>query len=209
MPASWSNPQSGVEADMAGAVVLGAGAGDEQGFGAGLDCGFRKVARPRHVHQRQVAGIEQAAGIRRAKIQDRPVVRVGHAVGEIHIVAMLGLLQRLVGESVEDELGLEAEQVERLGPILPYGGAGGQPVLALHDLVSVLGAKRRVRLERQVIGHHLMLARRQGRLVEHFHLAAGLGIRVGEKPVRRLHDVGIGVVDNPSFGIGHGLDSYR
>jgi hypothetical protein len=88
-------------------------------------------------------------------------VGVGHSVDQIQIVAVLFQVRQVaVDERVEDELAGDADQVERLRPILLEQGAGGGPVLAQHDLLGVAGAVVRVallgqhRLERFGAGGH-------------------------------------------------------
>ena len=61
-------------------------------------------------------------------------MRLGGAVGQVEVAAVLPVAQPTVVERVEHQLALEAEQVERTRPIVGQERAGGREVLAEHDL---------------------------------------------------------------------------
>jgi len=119
-------------------------------------------------------------------------------------------------ERVEHELGAEAEQVEGAGPVLGEERAGGGEVLAAHDLGRLLGGVLGgAVLRRQAVEGGGEVALLLGDVAGLAQLvAAGVAqcvdavpdARVGvvAQPRRRLHDVGVGVVDHPPRHVRHG-----
>ena len=125
------------------------------------------------------------------------------AVGEVHVVGALGLQQRLVHEGVEDELALEAEQVERLRAVLLEERAGRRPVLAQQDLRGVVRAVRRVGVLRAERGDQpLVLARRERGDEAARQPGAHGGLGALAEHLRGLHHVGVGVV-HAAVRVGH------
>ncbi len=134
----------GIEADVARRVPARAGRGDEQRLASEVDVLARHVSRAIEVAQRHVARRQQPA-VDRAEVEHRPVVGAREAVGEVDVVAVLGRLELRVHEGVEDELALEAEQIERPRAVLLDEGSRGAPVLAQQDLGLVRAPASRAR----------------------------------------------------------------
>jgi hypothetical protein len=88
---------------------------------------------PVGVDQRDVAG-GQEPRVDRAEFQHAPVVGPGGGVGQVHVAAVLEIVQPAVVEGVEDQLAAEAQEVEGPGPVFGQKAARGGEVLALHDL---------------------------------------------------------------------------
>jgi hypothetical protein len=124
------------------------------------------------------------------------------AVGEIEVVTVLEAVHEPVQEGVEHELALDAEQVECARAVLLEEGARRRPVLAQHQLVRVAGAVRRVGVLLAHLLDQRLLARPGGGEVKRRDALAELRIGERKQPVRRLHDVGIGVVNDASFDVG-------
>jgi hypothetical protein len=117
------------------------------------------------------------------------------------IVAVLDALQRLVRERVEDELAGDAEHVERGGPVLGDEATGRLEILAQPDPLGVVAPELRVLMQAAEVLDDLVLV---GAVLADPKADGELGnavahVRVGElgEEVRRLHDVGVGVVDHP------------
>ena len=128
---------------------------------------------------------------------------------------MLPLIEPAVVERVEHQLALHADEVEHPWPVLGEERTGGGEVLAVHHvdvlvLEELLGAVTlRESFERGV----------DARLITAMVAVAGLdqfvgvpgafdavtNARVGmvAQPVRRLHDVGVGVVRDAVGDVGH------
>jgi hypothetical protein len=125
------------------------------------------------------------------------------SVRELHVVAALRLEQRLVHEGVEQELALEAEQVERLGAVLLEEGARRRPVLAQQDLRGVVGAIAGIGVLGAKRGDQaIVLAGRERRHEAARQARAHGRVRAFVEHLRRLHHVGVGVV-HASMGVGH------
>src|SRR5690606_37471949 len=68
-----------------------------------------------------------------------PVVGPGGADGQLHVAAVLPVVEAAVVVGVEDELAGEPEVVEGPGPVLGEEAAGGREVLAERDLLGLGG----------------------------------------------------------------------
>ena len=168
------------------------------------------------VGQGDVEGRQQAA-VDRAELEHAPVVGAGRGVGQVEVAGVLQVVQTAVVERVEDELAREAEEVQGAGPVLGDERARGGEVLARHDLGllvgPVLGARRgasrscveggdQVAL---LVGGIARLAQLvPARVAQHGEPVPEGGLGVVAQPGRRLHDVGVGVVDDPPLGVRHG-----
>src|SRR6056297_239932 len=170
--------------------------------------------RPVEVGERHVAGRQQS-GVDRAELDHPAVVRTSSTVCEVEVGLVLPLVQPGVVEGVEHQLALHADEVEHPRPILGQERNGCGEVLAVHH-VGVL-------VREELVG--AMPLREAGeRLIDSFLVAAvtavaGLGefvgvtgpldtvadvrVRMVAQPVRRLHDVGVGVVGDPVGDVGH------
>ncbi len=109
-------------------------------------------------------------------------------------------------ERVEHELTREAEEVERAGAILVEERARGEEVLAQRDLRFVVGAVRRIVVQRRrpldrVAGRGVLVG-----VGPHLREPGPGGlVEVGGEPIGRLHDVRVGVVHR-SGRVGHTRD---
>ena len=111
-------------------------AGDQQ-RGCAHRNGFRCHRRgQREVGQRHIARRQQA-GVHRAEIDHAAVVRAGGAVRHLHVAAVLPPEQPAVVEGVEQQLALEAQQIQRTWPIIGQERTRGREVLAQHDLLRL------------------------------------------------------------------------
>jgi len=107
----------GVEGDVTGGVTLRTGRRDQQRFAAHVErlgCHLRGAVE---VGERDVADRQQAP-VDRAEVDDGAVVGPGDAVGVVQVIAVLGVVQFLHVRAVEDQLGLETQQVECLRAVL-------------------------------------------------------------------------------------------
>ena len=195
-----------VEAHMARRVAAGAGGRNQKRLASHLDGLFRHRLGPGEIGQGYIAGSQQSA-VDGAEVQHRPVVGAGQPVGEVEVVASLRRQQRLVGEGIEDELAREAQKVESPAAVLLEEGSRGLPVLAQHDLVFVAGPVRGVAVLTPKLIDEGLLAGLHRAHVDRLHSLADRGIGVGKEPVGLLHDVGVGVVKDPAFSVGHGSTS--
>ena len=150
------------------------------------------MAAALEVGERDVADRQQAR-VDRAEVDDGPVVGPGDAVGVVEIVAVLGVVQLVVVEGVEDELALEAEEVEGERTVLLDEGAGGPVVLPEPDLLGVPGPVLRIAVLLAGLFDPVEL-RLVGNVVDRLQLGPHVGVGVGRQPVWGLHDVGVGVV---------------
>ncbi len=165
------------------------------------------------VDQRDVEGGQQAR-VDRAELEHAPVVGAGGGVGEVG-VGVLHVVQAPVVERVEDELAREAEEIEGAGAVLGDEGPRGGEVLARHDLGLLVGPVlgRGVpgpqRLERGqevalLVGRVAGLAQLvPAGVAQHGQPVPVGGLGVVAQPGRRLHDVGVGVMDDPTLRVGH------
>ena len=181
---------------------LGQPLAHQQGSGAHRDrlAGHRLGAG--EVGQGHVARGQQPR-IDRAELDHAAVVGAGGAVGEVEVAAALEPQQVPVVERVEHELARHPEQVEGQWPVRRDGAAGGDEVLALHDLVGIAGTELRVVVLGQRLGDRLRLTRGQAQLDVGPQLVPNIGIGVVHEPGRLLHDVGIGVVHDAPFDVRH------
>ncbi len=197
---------------MTGRVTLGAAGGHEQGGGAHLDGFVGHGRRTFEVDQRHVAGGEKAVA-HRAELDHAPVVGPGRSVGKVEVGLMFPLVQPGVVERVEHQLRLHADEVEHPRPILGQERAGGGKVLAVHDLDRLVGGVGRRLVLGQDVVERLVEIVDTDEVTELFQLVGVLRtvealtddrIGVVPKPVRRLHDVRVGVVNDSVFDVGHG-----
>ncbi len=188
---------------------------DEQRRGAHLDRLGRHRIGALEVDERDVAG-GQEARIDRAELDHPAVVGAGGAVREIEVGLVLPLVQPAVVERVEHQLALHPDEVEHARPILGEERPGGSEVLAVHHLDVLVREELVGAMPLREAREHLVDAF----LVPAVPAVAGLGQFVGvsgtldavadvgigvvAKPVRRLHDVRVGVVDDPVGDVGHG-----
>ena len=108
-----------------------------------------------------------------------------------------------VQEGVEDELRRDAQQVERLRPVLLQEGAGRRPVLAQHDLFGVARAVCGIAvLAREVLDQAIFAGLRGGEVELRDAIADG-GIGAARQPLGRLHHVRVGVVDDATLDVRH------
>ena len=196
-----------IEADMARGVVRRAARGDEERGRPDVDGLRRQSPGDVEVGQRYVARRQQPR-VDRAELDHSTVVCPRGADRELEIARVLPVAQAPIVEGVEDELAGEAEEVQGPRPILGDEGARRGEVLAVHDLGG---------LGRAVLRGGVALPQVVERGVEVAQLAFGLtglpelvaarvaqrrdavpDARVGvvAQPVRWLHDVGVGVVDD-------------
>ena len=152
--------------------------------------------------QRHVANGKQSM-IHGAELGDATVVGTGHGFGQ-HWVLGFGGGEEPRRKRVEHQLALYADEVHRRRSVVSQEAAGGRIVLSQHDLRRILGAIVSVVMaERASI--HLGLAMIIDQLVpQQRHPAAPPGVGVGAQPVRRLHDVCVGIVGHPFPEIRHG-----
>jgi hypothetical protein len=109
------------------------------------------------------------------------------------------------GERGEDQLALEAQQVERPAALGRIEGAQRVPALEVHELALELGQRGVVELAllglvQGVVGQ--LPGRPQ---VEPTEPVAELGLDVALEPVVELHDVAVGVVEGAPLGVRHRL----
>ena len=154
-----------------------------------------------------VAGGQQP-GVDGAELDHAAVVRAGRADREVEIVAVLPVVEPPVVERVEHELAGEAEQVERPRPVLGEEAAGGGEVLAGHDLglldrAVLVGAVLRGQpveggdeVALLLVGVAGLAQLVAARVAQRLDAVADGGVGVVAQPRRRLHDVGVGVVDD-------------
>ena len=138
----------------------------------------------------------------------------GGGVGQVG-VGVLHVVQAPVVEGVEDELAREPEEVEGPATVLGNEGSGGGEVLARHDLGLLVGpvlgrgVPRPQALERRdqialLVGRIAGLAQLVPAGVAQDGQAVPVGrLGVVPQPGGRLHDVGVGVVDDPALGVRH------
>ena len=142
-------------------------------------------------------------------------MRPGGRVDEVDVAGMLEVVEPTVVERIEDELAREPEEIECSWPVLGNERTGRGEVLAGHDLGflvgSVLGRPMSCPepLERR-LEVALLLGRVAGlaelvpaRIAQHRKPVPKGRLRVVPQPGRRLHDVGVGVVDDPALGVRH------
>ncbi len=155
----------------------------------------------------------QQARIGGTELDHRPVVGPGRADRQLHVAGVLPRAQPRVVERVEDQLAGEAEHVERPAAVLGDEAAGGGEVLAVHDfgrfgidvLVGVMAggetAERVVDVAKLFDGVARLAQFIDRRIRQRREPISKLGIGVVAQPVGRLHDVGIGVVDDEPGGV--------
>ena len=160
----------------------------------------------------------QEPGVDRAELEHAAVVGPGGGIGQIDVGGVLEFVQAPVVEGVEDQLAAEAQEVQGPGPIFGDERPRGGEVLALHDLDRFGGPVVRgsMAVPELLEGGHQVALLRFGtpglaqlvaaRVLEHREAIAEGCLGVVPQPGGCLHDVGVGIVDEPSFVVGH-LDS--
>ncbi len=204
-----------VERDVRRRVPHRAARCDEQRGGAHLDRLAGHRVSPVEVGERHVAGGQQAR-IDRAELDHPAVVGAGGAVGEVEVGLVLPLVQPAVVERVEQQLALHADEVEHPRPVLGQEGARGGEVLAVHHLdvlvreelvgAMAFGQAGEDLVDASLVAGVLAVAGLDEfvRVTGPLDAVANRGIGVVAQPVRRLHDVGVGVVDHAVGDVGHG-----
>ncbi len=199
----------GVEADVAGRVRRRAARGDEQRRRAHRDRLGGEGAGAIEIGQGHVQAGQQSR-VGGAELDHRPVVGACSTDGQLEIAGMLPSAQPGVVEGVEDQLAGEAEQIERPATILRDERSGGGEVLAGHDLGRLVGevvgrsmpgcqsVERGIEIA-QLLGRVAGLAELvDAGVVQRRDPLADACVGVVAQPVRRLHDMGVGVVhDQP------------
>ena len=158
--------------------------------------------RPVEVGQRHVAGGQQARSTEQNSTI-AAVVGTGGAVRRARGRDCSRAAKRPLWNVLKIELAGEPEQVERPRPVLGDEAPGRREVLARHDLG---------RLVRPVLGrsvprpHPLEVEGPPGAVVVRAGCSRSLHLRFGvvDQPGRPLHDVGVGVVHDPTFDVRHG-----
>ena len=135
-----------IEPNVAVCVLLRAARGHEQGAGTEPERVLRGLARTIEVLQRHVAG-RQKPGIHRTEVAHHPVVRVGRRITQGHVIAQIEP-EVAQAERGEDELAREAQQIQRVRPILADEPAMRLEALAQQDVGVHAGAKGRVGMRR-------------------------------------------------------------
>ena len=139
----------------------------------------------------------------RAEIDDGAVVGARRTVDEFEIAAVLVTDEVIGEERVEDELARKAEEVERARPVFLQERAYRGPVLAGQELLFGLLAIRRVVMAAAELVDERLLAGLATAEAQRLEAAANFGVGVGDEPVGRLHDVGVGVVNDAVFDVRH------
>ena len=215
MPASWARAHTGSRPMWLGEWPGGQPDATSRAAAPMLERLVGQAGGGLEVEERHVAAGQQAV-VDRAELDHAPVVGPGGADGQLGVVAVLPVAQPPVVERVEDQLAREPEEVEGPGPVLGQERAGGGEVLAGHDLAR----PRRPGTRRERACRPAGRRRRRGRC----SCSSGSpvwrsslplpgpsgamrsrtdGIGVVAQPRRRLHDVRIGVVDDPTRRVGH------
>src|SRR5580704_19559917 len=184
-------------------MSLGTSRGNQQRLGTDRD----RVTRDRRsffeIRQRHVARREQPA-IDGAEIHHRAIETARDRIAHDRIAFVLQV-EEAEEHRGEDELAREAESVERLGPVLAAPRAKCFIVLAEQDLVGGLGAPLRIVMASTDHGKKV-LAALLAEQAEHVLAPYRLGIAlldVTVEKIRRLHDVGISVVDDAPLDVCH------
>ena len=191
-----------VEPDVAGGVTRWAGRRDHQRLAAHGEGLVGHGRGPLEVGEGEVTDGEQAR-VDGAEVDHGPVVGASEAVGVVEVARVLDPLQFLVRERVEHQLAGEAEDVKGPAAVLADERAGGPPVLAQHDLGLVAGAVVGVAVQVGGLVDERVLARLHGGHEQRLHAVAHPGVGVVDEPGRRLHQVGVGVVDGATFRVRH------
>jgi hypothetical protein len=190
------------EADVARRVCRRAGGGNEDRLAARGDRLSDHGARPSEVGERHEAD-RQEPPVARTEIDDRAVVGPRRRIGEVEVAAAL-VADEVVGEKrIEDELAREAEEIERARPVFLQKRAHRAPVLARQELLFGLLAVRGVAMAPAEVVDERFLAGLATAEAQRLEAVANLGIGVGDEPVGCLHDVGISVVHDAVFDVGH------
>ena len=157
-------------------------------------------------------------------------MRAGGAERELDVTAVLPVAQASVVERVEHELAREPKEVERPRPVVGQERAGGGEVLAVHDFGRLVGGvlvrpvavrepfERGVEIAKLLIRVAGLAQFVAARVAERLDAVSQGGVRVGDQPARRLHDVGVGIVHDstrrvvrhpPSLARHHEISSGR
>ncbi len=187
----------------------------QQGCGTHVDRLARHGIGPIEVGERDVAGGEQTR-IDRAELDHPTIVGAGGSVREVEVGLVLPVVEPAVVERVEQQLALDADEVEHPGSVLGQERAGCGEVLAVHHVDVLVGEELVGAMSFGEPGEDLVDAF----LVAIVPAVAGLGEFVGvagpldavtdvgvgvvTQPVRRLHDVSVGVVGDAVRDVGHG-----
>ncbi len=194
---------------MARRVTGRARGGDEDRLAARGDRLGGHGAGACEVGERNEADRQEPA-VARAEVDDGTVVSARRTVDEFEIAAVLVTNEVIGEERVEDELARKAEKVERARPVLLQERAYRAPILAGQELLFGLLAVRRVVMAAAELVDERLLAGLAAAEAQRLEAAANFGVGVGDEPVGRLHDVGVGVVYDAVFDVGHvGLREIR
>src|SRR6266542_3280041 len=193
-----------VEVGVRGRAFAGGGRGDHHRRAAVVD----RLRRQRHGARRLDQGHERdrvQPCITRAELDHGAVLRRAPRVQAVDIAP--GEHRR--GERREHQLTLEAEQVERTGPLDGIERPQRQPPLLLEQPLLRLGGGRRVRPAGGGARHRGLEQRRERVHGASPEPVALVRIDVLVEEVRQLHDVTVGVEDLAVAGVRHGSPQRR
>ena len=197
-PASCGHRPQRVEADVGRAVVAGAERREHQRVGAGVERLAADLDGPLDRGERHPARRQQPR-VGRAEVDDRPVVGAGGAERQLLVVTAVERRQRVEVEAGEDQLAVEAER----GRARSRGRCRPTPRGRRSSCAAAAPGRRRLAGPRGRRGPSSVgpsasppaSGARRSRIVR-----VGVGL---EEP-DRLHDVGIGVVDDAPGRVGAG-----
>lgn len=133
----------------------------------------------------------------RAEVRHRAVVRPRAAVEEIRIVA--GELAG--GEGAEDELPVDAEEIDGAAALNRIKRTECRPPLCTHDVVFQRPRRERIATSRLRSSDSRVGQRPGSAEIQRPDAFADAGIGVLDEPISQLHEVAVRVVVSPAFGI--------
>ena len=126
----------------------------------------------------------------------------GAAVDEVGVVTQ-ELRRR---KRAEDELAIEAEEIEGASALDRIEGSERRPSLVVQHVGLEGSAGRRVDRTGLRVAHRVVGELAGGAQIQRAEAITDVGIRVLHEPVRQLHDVAVGVVERASLRVGHARD---
>ena len=155
---------------------------------AQLERGVELLLRERDVGEREEADRQQAR-VGRAEVRHGAVERAGPAVEELEVLATE--LRR--GERREHELLLEAEEIERATALARVHRTERVPTLRAHQRALELRGRVGVAASSLGVGERLLGERTRTAEGQRADAITNTGIGVALEPVRRLHQMAVGV----------------
>ncbi len=106
-------------------------------------------------------------------------------------------------ERAEDELAVEAQEIEGAGALDRIERSECRPALVVQHVGLERSARRRVDRAGLGVAHRVVGELARGAQVERAEAITDVGVGVLHEPVRQLHDVAVGVVERASLRVGH------